>query len=180
MVKGRIQAYKTEEIESVRARMQGATSIVLIDYKGINIEEVNELRNRMRRANIDYFVSKNTFIRIVLNDMGINDLNPYLEGPTAIAVSKSDEVGAARELSKFVKETMSDKGFPRFKHGYINGALFDAEQLQQLANLPSRDELLSRVLAGFNAPISGFVGVLQGIIRSFACVVQAVADKKQN
>jgi large subunit ribosomal protein L10 len=180
MVKGRIQEYKTQEIDSVRQRLAGATAIVLIDYKGINIEEVNELRNRMRRANVDYFVSNNTFIRIALNDMGIKELDPYLEGPTAVAVTKGDEVSAACELTKFVKEVTNDKPFPQFKHGYIGGSVFDAQQLKQLASLPSREELLSKVLAGFNAPISGFVGVLQGIIRSFAYTVQAIADKKQN
>jgi large subunit ribosomal protein L10 len=80
-----IQAYKIDEVKKVKERLQNAKSIVLIDYKGINIEEVDELRNRMRNAEVDYFISKNTFIKLALNELGISELDSQLVGPTAIA-----------------------------------------------------------------------------------------------
>jgi large subunit ribosomal protein L10 len=151
-----------------------------VDYKGINIEEVNALRNRLRNAGVDYFVQKNTLIKIALHDMGINDLDSYLVGPTAVAVCKSDEVAPAREISKFVKEVMEEKGFPSFKVGLVSGNILSAAQISALAKLPSREELLSRLIGSMNSPLSGFVGVLQGIIRQFVYTVDAVAKQKAN
>jgi large subunit ribosomal protein L10 len=174
------QLYKIEEIKRIKERLENAKSIVLIDYKGINIEEVDELRNRMRNAHVDYFISKNTFIKIALNDLGIEVLNSNLVGPTAIAVSSDDEVAPARELVKFKKDIMTDKEFPNFKVGFVSGKLMNIDELEQLAKLPSKEALLSMVLQGFNAPISGLVGVLQGILRKFVYTVDAVAKKEEN
>ena len=172
------QPYKIVEVKSIKERLEKAKSIVLIDYKGINIEEVNELRNRMRNAHVDYFISKNTFIKIALNDLGIEELNSKLVGPTAVAISTEDEVAPARELAKFKKDIMVDKEFPNFKVGFVSGKLMNTDELEQLATLPSKEALLSMVLQGFNAPISGLVGVLQGILRKFVYTVDAVAKKE--
>ena len=103
-----VQAYKIDEVKKVKERLQNAKSIVLIDYKGINIEEVDELRNRMRNAEVDYFISKNTFIKLALNELGISELDSQLVGSTAIATTTIDEVAPARELAKFRKEIMQE------------------------------------------------------------------------
>lgn len=173
------QPYKIEEVKKIRERLDDAKSIVLLDYKGINIEEVDELRNRMRNAGVDYFVSKNTFIKIALNEMGITDLDDSLVGSTAVASCKSDEVAPARELANFKTDLMKDKDFPSFKVGYVSGKFLQAAELEQLAKLPSKEALLSMILQGFNAPMSGIVGVLQGIIRKFVYAVDAVAKKQE-
>ena len=173
------QPYKIEEVKRIKERLEEAKSIILVDYKGINIEEVDELRNRMRNASVDYFVSKNSFIKIALNELGITDLDESLVGSTAVAVSKGDEVAPARELSKFKLDLMKEKDFPTFKTGYVSGKLMQAAELEQLAKLPSKEALLSMVLQGFNAPMSGIVGALQGIIRKFVYAVDAVAKKQE-
>lgn len=173
------QQYKIDEIQNIKERLENAKSIVLVDYKGINIEEVDELRNRFRNANVDYFISKNTFIKIALNDLGIKELDSYLAGPTAIAACTVDEVAPARELKKFIKDVMADKPFPSFKAGLVAGEVMDVDKLKQLAELPSKEDLLSMVLQGFNAPISGLVGVLQGVLRKFVYAVDAVAKEKK-
>ena len=108
---------KVNKVQDVTERLRDAKAIVLVDYKGINIEEVDNLRNRMRSSHVDYFVSKNTFIKRALNSLGITELDDALAGPTAIAVSKEDEITPAREISTFIKEVMADKGFPTFKVG---------------------------------------------------------------
>ncbi len=172
------QSYKIEEVKLLTERFSGAKAIVLVDYKGINIEEVNELRNRCRKSQIEYFVTKNTFAQIALNDLGITKLDQYLVGPSAFAVCKTDEVAPAREIATFLKQEMADKGFPKFKVGLIGNEIFSAAQLEQLAKLPSKEELLAKVLASFNSPITGFVGVLQGVIRKFVYAVDAVAKKQ--
>lgn len=173
------QPYKIEEVKKIKERLENAKSIVLVDYKGINIEEVDELRNRMRNAGVDYFVSKNSFIKIALNELGINDLDKSLVGSTAIAACKADEVAPARELSKFRKDIMNDKEFPSFKTGYVSGNFMQAAELEQLAQLPSKEALLSMILQGFNAPMTGLVGALQGIIKKFVYAVDAVAKKQE-
>jgi large subunit ribosomal protein L10 len=173
------QQYKIDEVQKIKTKLENAKSIILVDYKGINIEEVNELRNRFRNAKVDYFISKNTFIKIALNDLGITELDSYLVGPTAIAACDIDEVAPARELKKFKKEIMEDKDFPQFKVGFVAGELMGADKLNQLAELPSKEVLMSMVLQGFNAPISGLVGVLQGVLRKFVYAVDAVAKEKK-
>jgi large subunit ribosomal protein L10 len=173
-----IQPYKVEEVKKIKERLQNTKAIVLVDYKGVNIEEVDELRNRMRNAGVDYFVSKNTFIKIALNELGISGLDEKLIGPTAIAATDLDEIAPARELAKFKKEITKDKDFPTFKIGYVSGEVMSSEQLHQLSKLPGKEVLISMVLQGFNAPIVGLVGVLQGIIRKFVSTVDAVAKQK--
>lgn len=173
------QAYKVEAVKQLKERLQDSKAIVLIDYKGINIEEVNELRNRMRNSKVDYFVSKNTFIKVALNELGITELDEYLVGPTAVAITTEDEVAPARELVKFKKDITKDKEFPYFKVGYVNGLIMDMEELNKLATLPSKEQLLSMVLQGFNAPISGFVGALSGILRKFVYVVDSIKNQKE-
>jgi large subunit ribosomal protein L10 len=173
-----VKDYKIKNVEDIKKRLDGARAIVLVDYKGINVEEVNKLRGNLRNEKVDYFVSKNTWIRIALNQLGIKDLDNHLVGPTAIAVSKNDEVAPARVLKKFVETELDKKEICNFKIGMIGGILFDANQLKQLAELPSKEELMAKVLYGFNAPITGFVGVLSGVIRKFVLAVDAIAKKK--
>jgi len=173
-----VQAYKHDLLKDLKIRLTGAKAIVLIDYKGINVEEVSELRNRLREAGVDYFVQKNTLVKIALNELGITSLDNDLVGPTAVAVCKGDEITPARVTAKFVKEVMDKKEFPQFKAGYVDGTRMDRAELIALAKLPSREELLSKVLGSVQAPLSGFVGVLQGVIRKFVYAVDAIAKEK--
>lgn len=173
-----VKAYKKEIVEQLKERLQDAKSIVVVDYKGINIEEVDNLRDRLRKENVDYFVAKNTYVKIALNELGVSELDDHMKGPSAVAVSKEDEVTPARIIAGFKKEVMGDKEFPRFKAGYVDGQLFLADDVDALSKLPSKDELLAKVLASFNSPIQGFVGALNGIIRQFVGVVDAIAKKQ--
>ncbi|MCD4828747.1 MAG: 50S ribosomal protein L10 [Candidatus Cloacimonetes bacterium] len=173
------QQYKKDSVANLKERLDGAKSIVLVDYKGINIAEVDELRNRLREAHVDYFISKNTFIKIALHDLGIETFDSHLVGPTAVAVSKEDEVAPARVIAKFIDDVMDKKEFPRFKCGLVDSTPMSDKELIELAKLPSREELLARMLAGFNSPITGFVGALSGIIRKFVYAVDAIAKQQE-
>ncbi len=173
-----VQDVKYDIVKSLKSRLDGAKAIVLVDYKGINIEQVNELRGRFRESGVDYFVQKNTLIKLALNELGINDLDNELVGPTAVAVCNLDEVSPARVMTKFLKEVMEGANFPSFKAGYVAGHVFDANELKALALLPSREELLAKVLGGIQAPISNLLGVTQGIIRKFVYAVDAIVKKQ--
>lgn len=82
-----VKAYKKEIVEQLKERLQDAKSIVVVDYKGINIEEVDNLRDRLRKENVDYFVAKNTYVKIALNELGVSELDDHMKGPSAVAVS---------------------------------------------------------------------------------------------
>ena len=173
-----VQQYKVDKVKDLVERLSNAKAIVLVDYKGINIEQVNELRARFRKDQVDYVVQKNTLIKIALNELNITGLDDYLKGPTAVAICLDDEVSPARVLAKFKKEIMEDLGFPTFKAGYVAGHVFSAKQLEALAGLPTREELLSKVVGSMAAPITGFMAVNQGIIRKFVYALNAVKDKQ--
>jgi len=173
-----VQQHKLDVVKDLVARLSSAQAIVLVDYKGINIEQVNELRARFRKDQVDYVVQKNTLIKIALNELNITGLDDYLKGPTAVAICLDDEVSPARVLAKFKKEIMEDLGFPTFKAGYVAGHVFSAKQLEALAGLPTREELLSKVVGSMAAPITGFMAVNQGIIRKFVYALNAVKDKQ--
>jgi large subunit ribosomal protein L10 len=173
-----VQSVKYDIVARLKDRFNGAKAIVLVDYKGINVEQVNNLRNQFRDAEVDYFVQKNTLIKIALHDLGITELDDYLLGPTAIAVCRTDEVTPARVLVKFIKDVMEDAAYPSFKAGYVAGHVFSASELATLAKLPSREELLAKVLGSAIAPITGFVSAAQGIIRKFVYALDDLAKKK--
>lgn len=158
-----VQSYKVDLVKDLKVRLDSAKAIVLVDYKGINIEEVNELRKRFRNNDVDYFVQKNTLVKIALNQLGINGLDAYLEGPTGVAVCKTDEISAAREMATFVREVMEDKPFPTFKAGLVDGVIYLQEDLEKLSKIPSRDELLAKMFGSMKAPISSFVRLIDAI-----------------
>ncbi|MCL1826999.1 MAG: 50S ribosomal protein L10 [Candidatus Cloacimonetes bacterium] len=173
-----IKQYKIDNVKTIRERLDGARVIVLVDYKGIKVDEVNKLRNVLRTNKVDYFVAKNTWIRIALNMLDIKHLDPYLINTTAVAVSKVDEVAPARVIKKFVETELENKELLKFKVGLIGEDIYDTAQLRMLADLPSKEELVAKVLYGFNAPITGFVGVLGGVIRKFVYAIDAIAKQK--
>lgn len=173
-----VQSGKLDIVANLKERLQGAKAIVLVDYKGINVEQVNQLRVQFKDAEVDYFVQKNTLIKRALNDLGINELDEHLLGPTAMAICHSDEVAPARVLVKFIKDVMEEAQFPSFKVGYVEGKVLDKDQLMALAKLPTREELLTQILGSMNAPLSNFMNISQGIIRKFLYAVDAIAKNK--
>ncbi len=173
-----VQSGKLDIVANLKERLDGAKAIVLVDYKGINVEQVNQLRVQFKDAEVDYFVQKNTLIKRALNDLGIKELDEYLVGPTAMAICHSDEVAPARVLVKFVKDVMEEAEFPSFKVGFVEGSILDKDQLLALAKLPTREELLSQILRTMNAPLSNFMSISQGIIRKFLYAIDAIAKNK--
>jgi len=173
-----IKEYKVKTVDNIKERLDGARAIVLVDYKGITVEEVNKLRGNFRKEKVDYFISKNTWIKIALNQMGITDLDDYLKGPTGVIVSKIDEVAPAKIMKKFMETDLEKKEIGGFKVGLISGDVYKANQLKQLAEMPSKEELMANVLRGINAPASGIVGVVSGVMSALVRAVDAVAKQK--
>ena len=165
---------KEQIVNEIKEKFQRAEAVVLVDYRGLNVEEVTELRKRFREAGADYKVYKNTLIIRALNELDIKGLIPYLAGPSAVALGYDDPVVPAKIISDFAKD--HDK--LEIKAGIINREVIGVEGIKSLADLPSREVLVVQVLGGLNAPIAGFVNVLQGNIRNLVYALNAISEKK--
>lgn len=165
---------KTENVEEIKAKIEKSQSVVLVDYRGLNVEQLTELRSRYRAAGVDYKVYKNSMMRFAFKDSGLEEFNEYLKGPSAIAFGYDDPVSAAKITSEFVK----DNEKLEIKAGIVDGKVIDVAGVNNLAKLPSKEVLVAQVLGGFNSPIQGFANVLQGTIRSLATVLNAIAEDK--
>ncbi len=170
-----IQA-KAKQVDELVEKLQKSQSVVLYDYIGLSVSEVTELRNKFRAAGVEYRVIKNTTISRAADILKIEGLEPYLHGPTALAFGYTDAVAPAKILSDFVK---ASKKKTAVKAGILEGKLLDKAGVAALADLPSREELIAKVLGSMNAPITGMVMVLSGVMRSFVCALNAIKEKKQ-
>lgn len=150
------QQYVTELTEKVK----GAVAGVLVDYKGITVADDTKLRKELREAGVEYTVVKNTMLHLAAQNVGYEELDPVLNGTTALALSTEDHVAAARILSKFAE---THKNF-KIKAGFIEGKVIDLAEIEKLAKLPTRENLLCMVLYALNGNISGLARALQAIV----------------
>ncbi len=146
-------------VAAIAEDVKDAQSIVLVDYRGITVEEDTELRKQLREAGIIYKVCKNTMMKRAFEGTDFAGLAPYLEGPSAMAVSKDDATAAARILCKFAKT--ADK--LEVKAGVVEGSVYDQAGVKALSEIPSREELLSKLLGSIQSPIANFARVIKQI-----------------
>lgn len=165
---------KAQIVEEIKEKISSSQSMVLVDYRGLNVAQLTELRKRYRDAGVDYKVYKNTMMRFAFKELGLEEFNEFLKGPSAIAFGTNDPVSAAKISTEFAKT--NDK--LEIKAGIVDGKVISAEGVKNLAELPPREVLIAQVLGGFNAPIQGFANVLQGTIRGLAIALNAIAEKK--
>ena len=165
---------KELELSKFRETIKGAKSVVVSHASGMSVSEVTELRKQLREANVTHTVVKNTLGRIAAREVNMEGLAKLLDGPTVISVSKTDSIAPAKVLSIFAKthEKLVILG------GVIDGKDASAKDINEIASLPSREELLAKMLGSLNSPISGFVRVLNGPISGFVRVLNAVAEKR--
>jgi len=166
---------KKQQVLDVTDKLKNACAGVIVDYKGINVENDTKLRKELREANVDYFVIKNSIMEYACDNAGMQDMKDVLKGTTAVALSNEDYVAAARILNKYAT---TSKGAFSIKKGFVDGEIIDEAAVTKLAKLPSREVLIAQVLGGLNAPISGFAGVLNATLTSLVRALSAVAEKK--
>lgn len=170
----KILAQKQELVVSLAEQLKASVSGVLVDYTGISVEDDTKLRAELRAANVHYAVKKNSIIGRAAEQAGLTGLDDVLQGATALAISEDDLVAPAKILAKFAE------GHPTFKikAGFIEGKVANETEVQALAKLPPKEVLVAKALGGLNAPISGFVMVLNANIRGLAVALGAIAEKK--
>lgn len=166
---------KSKVVAEIKEKFQQASGVVLADYRGLTVAQVTQLRTKLRQAGVEYRVMKNTLVQRAANEIGVEGLDPYLEGPTAFAFS-TDPVAPAKIIADFVKEnklkTLS------IKAGVLEGKVIGPAGVKALAELPPREVLLAMVVRGMQAPLAGMANVLQGPIRKMAYALEEVRKLK--
>jgi len=155
---------KQQVVQEIAEKLKNSVSTIVVDYRGLNVDEVTELRKQLREANVEFKVYKNTMVRRATAETQLTDLDEYLVGPTAVAFSEEDVVAPAKIMHSFAKAHENLE----IKTGVVEGSVASVDQIKALAELPSREGLISMVLS-----------VLQAPIRNFALATKAVADQKE-
>lgn len=165
---------KGQLVAELAGRLAKTKAAFLADYRGLTVEQVNTLRNDLRKAGAEYQVVKNTLLRLASAGTSVACIEPMLEGPTAIAIAAGDPVAVAKVLADFAKANAKFE----LKGGALDGRLLSVNDVKALSDLPSREVLLARLLGSINSPTTNFVGVLAAVPRSFVQVLAAIQEKK--
>lgn len=146
-------------VEEIKESLNDAKTVVLVDYRGLTVEQDTKLRKTLREAGVIYKVYKNTMVKLAIDGTDFDSIKEELEGPTAVAVSKTDATAAARVLAKFAKENPALE----IKSGIVEGTYYDAAGITKIATIPSREELLSKFLGSIQSPITNFARVIKQV-----------------
>jgi large subunit ribosomal protein L10 len=165
---------KAQAISEFNEGIATATNAFLISFKGVTVPQVTELRKQVRESGSSYVVVKNTLALIAVKDSPLTQLKEHFTGETAVAYNTTDPVALAKVLTKFAKDVPT----VQFKGALLAGQVVPAAEIQNIANLPTREELIAKLLFLMQHPIRGLATVLQGTIRNFAVVVDQIAKQK--
>lgn len=161
MANAKIIEMKAQQVAEIKEKIAKAQSMVVFDYRGLTVEEVTALRNDMRKAGVEYVVLKNSIVERAAKEDGIEKIHDFLKGPSAFAFGYDDAVAPAKILKEAIKKYKKCE----MKGGIINGVVSDADAMNALADLPSREVLLARLLGSMMSPISGLAIVLDQIAK---------------
>ena len=167
---------KVDKVEELTAALSNAKAIYLADFTGLDVAKVTGLRNKLRDAEVGYQVVKNRLAKRAAAKAGISGLDEHLIGPTAIAFTNEDPIAPAKILQDFADE---DDAFS-IKLGFMDGQVLSPEEIKALSKLPSREELLSKVLGSVQSPMYGLAGVLNGLLRNLVGVIGAIEEKQKS
>lgn len=176
-----ITSAKQAVVAQLKEQLESAKGVVLTSYKGLTVAQDTELRRELREAGVSYHVVKNTMLRIAAKEAGIEGIEEHLEGTTAFAFSTEDAVAPAKVICGFIKKNkLEDAEVLTVKVGMVEGKVIGVDEVKALAALPSREELIAKLLGSMNAPISNTVNVLQGVIRNAVYVLDAIRSQKES
>ncbi len=167
---------KEQQVEELGKLFEESESIFVTDFLGLNVAQITEFRKNLRDNDIKYRVAKNTLYKIAAQGKGYDELSEHFSGPTAIAFGGEDPTAPARIIHEFNKKN----GKPEVKVFWADGKIYKAERIKDLAEMPTKDELIARVVGAISAPLTGLVGTLDGIIREFCVTIDQIAQQKGN
>lgn len=173
-----VRPEKVEQVKEIKEKLDKSVAFLLTDYQGLSVEEINLLRRKMKKENMELKVVKNTLLRRALSEKSqhiLNDFSEFLVGPTALAFSYEDPVKLAKLMVDFSKENEA----LQIKAGFLEGRKVTTEEVKMLASLPSREELLSKLLSLLQAPVQNLVFILQSPTRGLINVFSEIKKKKE-
>lgn len=166
---------KQQVVSEIKDAIQNSKSVSIVEYRGLTVSEISDLRNKYRAEGVSYKVFKNTMVSIALQELGYEGFEEYLSGPNGFVFSNDDMVAGPRVSADFAKE--NEKLV--IKAGLLDGKVLNPDEVKALAKLPSREVLVAQVLGTLNAPIAGLANVLQGTIRKAVYALNAVKEKQE-
>lgn len=175
MAEKKIQQNKIDAVAALREQFDGVESFIFTDYRGLTVEQVTELRGKLREQNAEYHVIKNNLAKIAFKDLGKDGLDSYMVGPTAVAMARDEAGPVAKTLIDFAKDSSVE-----LKGGYFDGTIFDESGVVAFSKLPTRIELIAKLMGTMNAPVQNVAYVLNGVTEKLVRTLAAVADKKGN
>lgn len=171
---------KRAVVAELKDHLTNAKGAVFTSYNKLTVAMDTELRREFRAAGVNYHVVKNTMTSLAAKEAGLDELTAHLAGTTALAFSKEDAVAPAKVICDFIKKNkLEDTGILTVKAGLVEGKVIDDKEVKALANLPSREQLIAKLLGSMNAPIANTVGVLSAVIRNAVYVIDAIREKKE-
>lgn len=169
----RINDAKIAAVDEVKEMFTSAKDYVFTDFRGLSVEQITNLRTKLREKDADYRVIKNGRAKLAFQQLEKPDVSEYLVGPTAIALTRDDVSAVLKALLDFAKDNpVAVKG------ALVDDTVFDAKQVEELSKLPTREELLAKLMATMNAPLQNLVYAMNGVPQKLVRVLQAIADKK--
>ncbi len=165
---------KKDAVAAIQARLEDSQDFVFTNYRGLSVGQITQLRARLREKNADFRVVKNRTAKIAFDNLEYPDVSEYLTGPTAIALASEDSAPVVKELLNFGKEAPVE-----LKGGIIDGNVFNYEQMEAFSKLPSRDELLAKLMSAMNGPVTNLALTLNAVPQKLVRVLQAVKEKKE-
>lgn len=162
-------------VQEIIDKIKASKSVVFVDYKGLTVAEVSEMRNKCKNAGCEYKVYKNTLIRKAFNELGYDMFNADLNGPTAVAFG-GDETCAAKAM---VDAAKSYDGKITLKSAFVDNQYVDKAGVKALASMPSKEELIAKMLGSMQAPLSNFAGVLSNLMGGIVRVLNGIAQSKE-
>lgn len=165
---------KEAKVAEIQQNLQSASSAVFLDYRGLNVEEINQLRNKLREVSVEFSVIKNTLTKLAADGTDYESIKEMLKGPTAAAISQGDPVAGFKIIDEFAKENPKLK----FKVAVVEGRAIDQAQMANLADLPPKEVLLGQLLGTMQAPVSGLARILAGNITGLLNVMNGIKDSR--
>ena len=169
----KVQDHKVKAIESIKGDFSEVKDFIFTDYRGLTVEQITELRNKLRENDAVYKVVKNRFAKIALKELDQPAVDEHLTGPTAVALSTGEAGPVAKALVEFAKN-----GVLKIKGGIVDGNVFDSDQMVAFSKLPTKSELIAKLMGTMKAPVQNMVYILHGVPQKLVRTLQAVADKK--
>lgn len=169
-------AQKLEEVARIKELFDGNNAYFITDYQGLNVAEMTTLRKNLREQNIKFIIAKNTLVRVASEQAGVAGIQEHLNGPTAIAFTKEDAAVAA----KILHDSFKERELPRMKVFVVEEEVFPGDDIQRLADLPTKDELLGMIASAVEAPVKNVAVLVDAFFQGLLGVIEALAEKKKS